>query len=79
MAQTIARAQDSAFDPRRVALMVVGEEVPHVHLHVVPFFNLGSVDFANAAAEPDPEAMDEAAARLRQALVDAGHDEAAAD
>src|SRR6476659_2930461 len=35
VAHEIGRAQMAAFSPTRVALIIAGMEVPHVHLHVV--------------------------------------------
>ncbi|MCP5026324.1 MAG: HIT family protein [Actinomycetia bacterium] len=64
VAQTIARAQQEVFDPLRVGLMIAGLEVPHVHLHVVPIRGVHDLDFANAATNPDPAELDDAAARI---------------
>jgi histidine triad (HIT) family protein len=75
VAQVIGRAQHAEFTPRRVALMIVGDEVPHVHLHVVPMRSLADLDFKNASAEPGPD-FGPNAERLRAALVAAGHAEA---
>ena len=36
VAQQIGLAQDLEWKPRRIGLLIVGEEVPHTHLHVVP-------------------------------------------
>ncbi len=36
VARQIGRAQDLEWKPGRVGLLIVGEEVPHTHLHVVP-------------------------------------------
>ena len=33
---TIGRAQQEAFSPERVGLIIAGLEVPHAHLHVIP-------------------------------------------
>ncbi len=33
----IAKAQKKSFKPARVGLKVVGLDVPHVHIHVLPF------------------------------------------
>lgn len=71
VAKRIATAQQSAFAPERVGLMIAGLEVPHVHLHVVPIRGVHDLDFANADPDPDPARLDDAAATLRAAL-DAG-------
>jgi histidine triad (HIT) family protein len=75
VSRTIGRAQQQAFDPVKVGLLVAGLEVPHCHLHLVPIRGVHDLDFANAAADPDPTQLDDAAARLRAALRESGHDE----
>jgi len=74
VAQEVARAQMDAFAPTRVGLMIAGLEVPHVHLHVVPLAGVHDLDFDNAARDPDPAALDAAAAALRGALRSRGAD-----
>ena len=68
VAQAIGRVQDELFDPSKVALMVVGEEVPHVHLHVIPFRTLADIDFANAEQSPDHDELAQIATRIADAL-----------
>lgn len=69
VAQQIGRAQMLAFAPTRIGLMIAGLEVPHVHVHVVPIEGVHDLDFANADHHASAAAMDDAAARLRQALA----------
>lgn len=78
VAQAIGRAQQRAFEPARVGLMIAGLEVPHVHLHVVPINGVHDLDFANQDPNPRPEDLDRAAALLRDTLRDLGHAEAQA-
>ena len=68
LARRIAAAQREAFRPERVALIVAGFEVPHLHLHVIPAETMADVDFANAAPSVDPAELEDAAARIRAAL-----------
>lgn len=68
VARTIGRAQQEAFSPTKVGVLVVGEEVPHAHVHLVPFTGLDQLDLANADHAPDQAALDEAADRLRSTL-----------
>jgi histidine triad (HIT) family protein len=68
VAQQIGLAQQDAFRPVRVGLMIAGLEVPHVHVHVVPIDGVHDLDFDNAVRDPDPAALDAAAMRLRDAL-----------
>ncbi|HVN52519.1 MAG TPA: HIT family protein [Acidimicrobiales bacterium] len=76
VAHVIGRAQVAVFTPERVGLVVAGYEVPHCHVHVIPTRSMADLDFANAARDPDPAGLDDAADRLRAALVAAGHTEA---
>lgn len=77
VAQTIGKAQDAAFSPRRIGVMIVGDEVPHVHIHLVPINSAGELSFAHADPNPPEGALDDAAARLRAALRDQGATEVA--
>ena len=72
VARTVARAQQEVFQPTKVAVLIAGEEVPHAHVHLVPYTDLGQLDFSNADHDPPPEALDAAADRLRAGLRAAG-------
>jgi len=73
VAQTISRALDAIYRPTKVGVLVVGEEVPHAHVHLVPFTDLAQMSFANQDANPHPDALDGQAEALRAALREAGH------
>ena len=72
VARQVGQVLQAELRPTKVAVMVVGEEVPHAHVHLVPFTRLDQLDFANADASPDPDALDEVAERIRTALRAAG-------
>jgi diadenosine tetraphosphate (Ap4A) HIT family hydrolase len=63
---------DRIWRPEKVGLVVAGLEVPHLHLHLVPMWTPFDLDFANADTEASPESLDEAAARIREGLRQAG-------
>jgi histidine triad (HIT) family protein len=73
VAQTIAGALDAAFRPSRVGVLVVGEEVPHAHVHLVPFTDLAQMSFANQDLSPDPADLDAQMELIRTTLRDRGH------
>ena len=77
VAQQIGKAQRLEWNPTRVGALIVGEEVPHVHIHVVPINSPGELSFAGVDRSPDPTALDDAAERIRTRLRELGH--AAAD
>ncbi len=68
VAQCIGAAVQAAWEPTRVALLVVGLEVAHLHLHVVPIWGMGDVDFARAG-HASREELDDAAGRIRRQLL----------
>jgi len=75
VAQQIGLAQDLEWKPRRIGLLIVGEEVPHTHLHVVPINHPDELTFAHADPSPDFDAIEDAAVRLRARLRELGHTE----
>jgi histidine triad (HIT) family protein len=74
VAQTIGQAQDRVLDTRRIGLLIVGDEVPHVHIHVVPFDAARELSFAKADPNPPEGSLEAAAQKIRAALRDLGAD-----
>jgi histidine triad (HIT) family protein len=77
VARVIGRAQSAAFKPRRIGLMIVGEEVPHTHVHVVPIDAVEHLSFAAIDRHPSAEALDAAAEAIRAELREMGRAEVA--
>lgn len=76
IAQQIGRAQQVEWNPRRVGVLIVGDEVPHTHIHVVPINAASELSFANVDRSPAPEDLDDAADRIRARLREMGRAEA---
>jgi diadenosine tetraphosphate (Ap4A) HIT family hydrolase len=74
VARQIAVAQQAAFSPVRIGLIIAGYEVPHTHLHVIPTSDMGQLSFANAATTADRGELESAASAIRTALLSAGYD-----
>ena len=68
VARSIARAQQAAYRPTKVGLLIAGLEVPHVHIHVSPIDGMHDMDFANVTPYPGDDALAAEAARIRAAL-----------
>lgn len=73
VAQVIGQAVRAGFDAPRAGLLVAGMEVPHLHLHVFPAFTLHDFNISGADPSPSPESLDEAQAKIKAALREAGH------
>jgi histidine triad (HIT) family protein len=54
-AQPIARAIEKAFDCNRCGLSVVGLEVPHAHLHLVPIDSSDDLNFTRHKLKLSPD------------------------
>ena len=52
-----------------MGLIIAGYEVPHAHIHVIPTEHMGQLDFRNAAASVSRDALDAAAAAIRERLT----------
>ncbi len=50
-------------------MLIVGEEVPHTHLHVVPINQPDELTFAHVDPSPAPGALDDAADPHPRALT----------
>lgn len=46
----VALAIEKAIPCKRVGVAVVGLEVPHVHVHLIPLNQMGDMNFANSVA-----------------------------
>jgi histidine triad (HIT) family protein len=55
VAQRVGKAIDALYSPHRVGMMIVGDEVPHVHIHVTPIDSVRDLDFANAGSATSKE------------------------
>jgi histidine triad (HIT) family protein len=47
-AKQVAKSIEKAMPCKRIALAVIGLEVPHAHIHLVPITNEGDLDFKKA-------------------------------
>jgi len=73
----VGRALQRAFAPAKVGQAVVGLEVPHVHVHLIPIDAIADLDFSKADPNPKAEALDAAAAKIRAALRELGYEQVA--
>jgi histidine triad (HIT) family protein len=67
-AQSIGKAIQAIWNPQKVAMYLVGVEVPHVHIHVSPIWKMKDIRFDLADPNPSVESMDEAAGKIRHEL-----------
>lgn len=56
-AKRVAKAIKAAMPCRKVGVTVLGLEVPHAHIHLVPLKSEGDMDFKHKIDNPDSEKM----------------------
>ena len=63
-AKKVAAAIKKSFPCRKVGMAVLGLEVPHAHIHIVPIKTEGDLDFRKAKLSLAPERMAEIASAI---------------
>jgi len=67
-AQQVAKAMDKVIDCKRIGVAVIGLEVPHAHIHLVPLNNVSDINFERPKLSFSEEEMDEVSQKIRKAL-----------
>ena len=71
-AQRVARALKVAAPCKRIGLMVLGMEVPHAHLHLVPIDSEHELSFSNTPLELSANEMESIRSSISDALDSVG-------
>ena len=64
VSKKVANAIFRAFPCEKVSSQIIGLEVPHVHIHLIPINKMEDVDFAKADPSPSPELLDAVQTKL---------------
>ncbi|MDR3193897.1 MAG: HIT family protein [Tannerella sp.] len=67
--KTIARALAQAIPCKRIGLTVIGLEVPHAHIHLVPLQKESDLFFGNPKLKKTPEELAQTAAKIREKFI----------
>jgi histidine triad (HIT) family protein len=67
-AKPIARAIDRAIDCNRVAVVVLGMEVPHAHIHLIPMDRESDACFSQPKLKLSEEEFEEIAEKISGAM-----------
>ena len=68
-AQPIAKSIQEAFPCKRCGISVIGLEVPHAHLHLVPINTADDLNFTRSKLKPSPEELLDAQTRILEKLI----------
>lgn len=69
-ARKVAKAIKSTIDCKRVGVAVLGMEVPHAHIHLVPLRKESDLNFSNPKIELTNDEMNEIANKISSKVVD---------
>jgi histidine triad (HIT) family protein len=63
-AKKIARAIDKSVTCKKVGIAVIGLEVPHAHIHLVPLNDIGDLNFSNPKLKLTPDEFRDIAQKI---------------
>lgn len=66
-AKQVATAVKKVVPCKRIGIAVIGLEVPHVHVHLVPMNTMEDINFTRPKLKPSSETLAEIAAKVRAA------------
>ncbi len=66
----IARAIEKVIPCARIGVAVLGLEVPHAHIHLIPINSEADISFSRPKLNLSPEEFQEIAAKIRDALAE---------
>lgn len=67
--QTVAKAIQQATPCRKVGVAVIGLEVPHAHIHLIPMNQVSDMNFANPKLQLDTIELADIAKKIRSFLA----------
>lgn len=62
----VAQAIESVIPCERIGLTVMGLEVPHAHVHLIPMQTMDDMNFANMKLSPSKEEMEATAKKIKE-------------
>lgn len=65
----VAAAIKSGFPCNRIGVAILGLEVPHAHIHLVPMDSMEDINFKNPKLKFSPEEFKEIAARISSKII----------
>jgi histidine triad (HIT) family protein len=68
-ANQIAKAIKKVVVCKKVGIAVIGLEVPHAHIHLVPIDYVGDINFSLPKLKPAPSELEEIATKIANHLI----------
>ena len=67
-AKKVALGIRKAISCKRIGIAVIGLEVPHTHIHLVPMNAMGDINFSRQKLNPSKEELEAAAEKIKKAI-----------
>lgn len=67
-AKKVAHAMDRVIDCKRIGIVVLGLEVPHAHIHLIPINSLYDTEFSRPKLKLTADELEQIAEKIRTAL-----------
>ena len=67
-AKIVANGMQKVIDCKRISIVVMGLEVPHAHIHLVPLDNMNDINFNQPKLDLSSEEMQQIADKIRNAI-----------
>jgi histidine triad (HIT) family protein len=67
-AKIVALGLEKAIPCKRIGVAVIGLEVPHAHIHLIPMNHVSDLNFARPKLKFTPEQYEATAGKIREAL-----------
>ncbi len=68
-AKKVAAAIENAMPCKRIGVAVIGLEVPHAHIHLIPINQESDMNFKNPKLQLSPEEMTAISTKIRKELL----------
>jgi histidine triad (HIT) family protein len=66
--QTIAKAIEASYDCKKVGMAVIGLEVPHAHIHLLPINEAGDINFTKPKLQLSADQLMNIQEKIKKAL-----------
>ncbi len=67
-AKQVAKAMDKVFDCERIGVAVIGLEVPHAHIHLVPINGVSDINFEKPKLKFSEQEFEDIAKQIRKEI-----------
>jgi len=68
-AKKIANAQKAAIACKRIGIAVIGLEVPHAHIHLVPMNTVNDINFTQPKLKPSKDELADMAEKIKSKFL----------